>query len=123
MMEWIGVIMTCMVIAAAGYGFLRMVNYEEEHNVIKEKAQLIDCWEYQGYNSLTIGRFGHIPAGRRLKEMRYVGVFRLENGEEVTLSAKYSLAEVPRYEEGQLEHCNGEMLYFTCPSMEEKISV
>ena len=53
--------------------------------------------------------------------MRYAGVFRLENGEEITLSSPYSLADIPRYEEGQLEHLNGQLQYFTTPSMEEEL--
>ncbi len=50
------------------------------------------------------------------KEMRYAGVFLLKDGTEITLSADYSLSDIPKHEKGVLKHRKGRMVYFSVTS-------
>ncbi len=47
------------------------------------------------------------------KEMRYVGVYLLEDGNEITLGADYPLSDIPMHEKGVLKHIKGRMVYFS----------
>ncbi|HCK89419.1 MAG TPA: hypothetical protein DHW39_11570 [Erysipelotrichaceae bacterium] len=98
------------------WGLYRFVMQDPEKNKMKTvNAELIDCWEYQGYNGFVTGMHGS-GGSMSPKEMRYAGVYLLEDGTEITLGADYSLSDIPMHAKGVLKHRKGRMVYFSVTS-------
>lgn len=120
MYQLLGVVIAAIVIGGAGYGFVKFVNHDEDTAVHKVNAQLIDCWEYEGFNPISPTALMGLKDYDPIKQQRYVGVFRLENGEEMTLRVPYSLEDTPRCESGILEYSKQEgFLKFSLESEDE----
>jgi hypothetical protein len=77
-------------------------------------AELIDRWEYYGYDDSKSGGviYRGVPATKPLGKMRYAGVFLLESGEEITLAADRSLEDIPLHQKGNLKCEEGRLIEF-----------
>ena len=120
MYQILGILVAAIVIGGAGYGFVKLVNHDEDTAVHKVNAQLIDSWEYEGFNPIKPTALLGFAEYDPIKQQRYVGVFRLESGEEMTFGVPYSLENTPHYESGILEYSKKEgFLKFSLESEEE----
>ena len=89
------------------WGLYRFINRDPEKDKLKTVyAELVDHWEYQGYNGPGI-TLRSMKYTKPLKQKRYVGVFRTEDGEELTLAGDVSFDTVPLGVYGILKYKQG----------------
>ena len=89
------------------WGLYRFIIRGPEENKLKTvRAELVDYWEYQGYNGPGI-TLRSMKYTKPLKQKRYAGVFRTEEGEELTLAGDVSFESVPFEIQGMLKYKQG----------------
>lgn len=89
------------------WGLYRFIMRDPEKNKLKTvRAELVDYWEYEGYNSVSTTRTGTGTIGP-LKKKCYVGAFITEEGEELSLRGDVPFDYITLHEKGILKYKKG----------------
>ncbi len=89
------------------WGLYRFIMRDSDENKLKTVyAELVDYWEYQGYNGFLTSRSG-LGGSMNFKEKRYVGVFVTEDGEELSLRGDVPFDFINLHRKGILKYKKG----------------